>query len=227
MLSHTPPPGAIVGKWLWNSVHYLWDSECVFKMWYMDMQVFGHWWPLRKQLWNSLQHSWASEHVSSHEAHGQAGVCYPRPFESNCIISFLKTACTTLVFGCLPCFIWYFVLVPHLLYWDDPLVQRGDSALLEYEFMWGDMVIIWAQVCLTDTCIAYLSPFFASHMITFSMKWLFYWVTMPHVMQWLVEMFAKVGVAWIIIPLPRELYLSVLSQTPVGEPYLVTDLWIS
>lgn len=83
----------------------------------------------------------------------QVFVIYPHPFESNCI-SYMKIACTTLVFGCLPCFIWDFVLVPHLLYRDLPLVQGGNSILLG-----SRVVIIWAQVCLTDACIAYLSPF--------------------------------------------------------------------
>lgn len=71
----------------------------------------------------------------------------------------------------------------------------------------GSGMLDWHLHCLFE-------PFFASQMISFGMKWLFYWVTMPHIMQWLVDTFAKVGVAWIIIPPPSKLYLSVLSLTP-------------
>lgn len=173
MLLHTPPPSAIVGKWLWNSVHYLWDSECVFKMWYMDMQVFGHWRPLRKRLWNSLQHSWASEHVSSHEAHGQAGVCYPRPFESNCVISFLKNCMNNSG-------IW----LPTLLYLvfcscsSSPLLRRSFGATRGFRPTWiwvhvrrcgdnlGSGMLDWHLHCLFESFFRFSDDHFQHEMIT-------------------------------------------------------------
>lgn len=213
MLLHTPPPSAIVGKWLWNSVHYLWDSECVLRcdIWTCRcLAADGHWVTVVK---------FTAAFVSFRTCVKSRGT-----WAGRCLLS--RSIWISLYYFFFEnCMHNSGIWLPTLLYLvlcscsSSPLLRRSFGATRGFRPTWiwvhvrrcgdnlGSGMLDWHLHCLFES-------FVASQTISFSMKWLFYWVTMPHITQWLVETFAKVVVAWIIIPLPWELYLSVLSRTP-------------